>query len=78
MAGGAERMGPVLSTLIVLGAGLLGTLGWYGPIYLYALAIPVFIGLVCSPLNRHSAIARTISLTRRASLFRGAKWRRSA
>jgi MFS family permease len=38
-------IGSILSTLIVLGAGLLGTLGWYGPIYLYALAIPVFIGL---------------------------------
>lgn len=49
-------MGSVLSTLIVLGAGLLGTLGWYGPIYLYALAIPVFIGLclfTAEPALRH-------------------------
>ncbi|EPV0566124.1 MFS transporter, partial [Klebsiella pneumoniae] len=51
-------MGSVLSTLIVLGAGLLGTLGWYGPIYLYALAIPVFIGLclfTAEPALRHRA-----------------------
>lgn len=51
-------IGSILSTLIVLGAGLLGTLGWYGPIYLYALAIPVFIGLclfTAEPATRRRA-----------------------
>ena len=58
MAGGAERHRSILSTLIVLGAGLLGTLGWYGPIYLYALAILVFIGLclfTAEPATRRRA-----------------------
>ncbi len=51
-------IGSILSTLIVLGAGLLGTPGWYGPIYLYALAIPVFIGLclfTAEPATRRRA-----------------------
>jgi len=37
--------GAVMSTLVILCAGLLGDFGWSGPIYLYALAIPVFFGL---------------------------------
>lgn len=71
-------MGSVLSTLIVLGAGLLGTLVGMGRSICMPWRSRSLSACVCSPLNRHSAIARTISLTRRASLFRGAKWRRSA
>lgn len=38
--------GSVLATLIILTSGFLGSFGWTGPIFLYALALPIFIGLL--------------------------------
>lgn len=47
--------GSVMATLIILTSGFLGVFGWTGPIYLYALAIPIFAGLLLltrEPLTR--------------------------
>lgn len=39
-------VGSIVATLIILASGFLGTFGWTGPIYLYAIAIPLFLGLI--------------------------------
>lgn len=39
-------VGSVIATLIILCSGVLGQFGWTGPVYLYALAIPIFLGLL--------------------------------
>lgn len=39
-------VGSIVATLIILVSGFLGTFGWTGPIYLYAIAIPLFFGLI--------------------------------
>lgn len=47
--------GSVMATLIILTSGFLGVFGWTGPVFLYALAIPVFAGLLLftrEPLTR--------------------------
>lgn len=36
--------GSLAATLLFLAGGALGTLGWQGPFFLYALAVPVFFG----------------------------------
>lgn len=38
--------GSVMATLIILASGFLGAFGWTGPIFLYAVAIPIFISLL--------------------------------
>lgn len=38
--------GSVMATLIILASGFLGAFGWSGPVFLYALAIPTFLGLI--------------------------------
>ncbi|MBZ0059510.1 MFS transporter [Leclercia sp. LTM14] len=39
-------VGSVIATLIILASGFLGAFGWSGPVFMYALAIPVFLGLI--------------------------------
>ncbi len=71
-------IGSILSTLIVLGAGLLGTRAGMARSTCMRWRSRSLSACACSPQSRRRAVAWTVSLAKRLSLFHGAKWRRSA
>lgn len=61
--------GSVMATLIILASGFLGVFGWSGPVYLYALAIPLFIGLLLFTREPLARAATVTAETRSAQPF---------